>query len=102
MTETRATPRAMKNPIDFPRPGTTMITPAYASRSWGVRGRRLGGFPCGGLAADAGDLDGFGDTEELENGDQNPGVVDLIPGQAVPGGCGVRVVIVVPALAERE
>ena len=30
MTEMSATPRAMKNPIDLPRPGTTM-TPAYAS-----------------------------------------------------------------------
>src|SRR5580704_50366 len=101
MTEIRPAPRAMKNPIDLRLPATT-ITPAYARQSRGAFAKVLGGFSCGGCAGDAGHLDGSRDAEELENTDEDPGMVELIPGQAVPGRRGMRVVIVVPAFAERK
>src|SRR5436190_8850012 len=95
MTEIIPTPRAMKKPMDLRRLATT-IPPAYA------RERVLGGFAGGSGAIDAGDANGFGDAEELQNFDLDPGDIELIPGQSVAGGGRMRVVIVMPAFAERE
>src|ERR1700674_4645301 len=100
MTEIRPAPRAMKNPMDLRRPATTM-TPAYASGSPGVCGI-LGCFAGGGVPRDAGHLNGSGDAQEFEDSDLNPGRVELVPSQAVAGRSGMRVVVVVPAFAERD
>src|SRR6185295_4508725 len=95
MTEIIPTPRAIKTPMDLRRPATT-ISPAYA------RERVLGGFPDGRCAVDAGDADGFRDAEDFQNPDLDPGDIELIPCQTVARGSGMRVVIVMPSLAERE
>ncbi len=62
----------------------------------------LGGFLAGNLALDLGYANGLGDAEELQNGDLDPGDIQLIPGQAVAGRRGMRMVIVVPAFAKGE
>ena len=46
--------------------------------------------------------DGRGDAEQAEEPDLHPGGIELVPGQPVPRRGGVRVVVVVPALAEGE
>ena len=53
-------------------------------------------------AADLGDLDVPGQAEGLQHADANPVDVELVPGQAVARRRRVGVVVVVPALAERQ
>ncbi len=43
-----------------------------------------------------------GDAEEFQQAYVDVGKIQLIPGQAVAGGCRVGVVVVVPAFAEGE
>src|SRR5438552_2640125 len=120
MTEIRAPPRAMKNPIDLRRPATT-ITPAYAMKEVGsgfqagvafrsvalprrsvVRVWKLGCFPRGGFAGDARHPNGLRDAGKAEKLDQEPGWVELKPRQPMPCRCGMGVVVIVPPFAESK
>jgi hypothetical protein len=57
------------------------------------------GFVCG---MEGASFDVPGEAEEAEDGDAVPVGIELIPGEAVTGGLGVGVVVVVPAFAEGE
>src|SRR5579872_1586858 len=84
-TDIRQAPSAMKKAIDFRRPAPTMNT-AYDGKDG-----RCAGTPAGSLCRFAFDelaggfrhLNGLGDTEVLQDRDQDPGGIELIPGQAV-------------------
>src|SRR6266852_9609097 len=45
-------------------------------------------------------MNGFCDAEHLQDLDQDPGGVELIPREAMPRRSGMSVVVIVPALAE--
>ncbi len=62
----------------------------------------LSGFADFDFALGVGDVDGFGDAQEFQDFERDPGNVELVPGQAVAGGGGVGMVIIMPAFAEGE
>ena len=101
--------------------------PTAASRSWYItwispatgtpqrtrgpsagRGRKalrnafLRGFAILQSGADGGGANGFGDAQELQQLELDPGQVELIPRQTVARRGGVGMVIVVPAFAEGD
>src|SRR5215510_10227436 len=51
---------------------------------------------------DPGDLQVAHDAERVEDLQRDPGDVELVPGEAVAGGDGMRVMVVVPAFAEGQ
>src|SRR3970040_1812372 len=66
----------------------------------GFGGQALSGGDFLGHLADAGDADIPDETHRAEHPEQEPRGIELVPGKAVARGGGVRVMIVVPALAE--
>ena len=98
----RPTPRAMKNVIDFWRPATTIL-PAYAeSPVPAACGRDLRRFALSQSRVRLRNLDRLRDTEELQDLDLNPRRIELVPCQTVPRRSRMRVMVIVPAFAERN
>src|SRR5579863_5010713 len=95
-TRVRPVPSAMKNAIDFLRPVPTML-PAYS-----LALPSLSGFALDKPAVQLGHFEIGSESDALQNVDQNPGVVDLVPGQPVANRCWMGMVVVVPAFAKRQ
>src|SRR5207244_3890471 len=91
----RQTPRMMKNATDFRRPPEVMSGCSHPQDSL------RGDFFLRDLA-DPCDADVPDETHGAKPLEQEPGKIELVPGKAVTRGSGMGVMIVVPALAERQ
>src|ERR1051326_5782245 len=103
MTEMSPTPRAMKKAMDRRRPATTISSLYLFAKIWvWLTGARLRGFFFRQRRVGLDHADRLGDPEVLQDTDQNPGRIEFVPGEAMARGGRMRVVIVVPALAETQ
>src|SRR6476646_7102802 len=94
----RQTPRTMKNATDFRRPPEVMSSCSHlqdiselSSRDFFLRD-----------LADPSDADIPDETGRAEHLEQEPGGIELVPGQAMARGSRMGVMVVVPAFAERD
>src|SRR5689334_10177469 len=75
------------------------------SRCWlcgNVTREMSGGFAFGDRAADFGYLDRFRNAGQFQEFEQDPGRIELIPRKAMTCRSRMRMVIVMPALSERD